>query len=330
MSKIRIGMSGTGGGGIAQLHATQLLQIPEVEIAAVADPGDENREAFVQRFHLNDAKQFRDYREMLDEANLDAVVICTPHSLHYPQAAEALNRGLHVLIEKPMTCSTAEAEALIAVARQSGKVMQPSYQRHFNPQFRYIKEAIAGGEIGKLTSIVASLHQNWWKDGNQLSWRNDPSMSGGGFLMDSGSHIMDVLLWTTGLTPVEAKMQFNAFQAPVEIDTFASVRFEEGAIAGVSLVGNAPCWHETYVFCGEKGGIFYENDKIVIRRPGQEDLVPKLPVSDTNTDQSFIDAILGRSKVQVTGEDALKVARLSEMIYRSAGYSPYVSKALPS
>lgn len=330
MSKVRIGMIGTGGGGIAQLHATQLQQIPEAEIAAIADPGEENRAAFAHRFNVGSSASFGDYREMIDRMDLDAVIICTPHALHYPQATEALNRGLHVLIEKPMTCSSAEAEALIQTAKKSGKVMQASYQRHFIPEFIYIRETIASGEIGKLTSIAASLHQNWWKDGNQLSWRQSPSLAGGGFLMDSGTHILDMLLWTTGLTPVEARMQYNAFQAPVEIDTFSSIRFAEGAIASVNLIGNAPCWHETYVFCGEKGGIFFENGKIRLRRPGQDDVVPELSAPTTNADKSFVDAILGRHEVMVPGEFAYQVAKLSEMIYAAAGYAPYASEALSS
>ncbi|MBW7461838.1 gfo/Idh/MocA family oxidoreductase, partial [Paenibacillus sepulcri] len=149
-----------------------------------------------------------------------------------------------------------EAELLIRTAEQAGKIMQVSYQRHFQPEFLYIRDAIASGEIGKLTSVTASLYQEW-RQGTPGSWRQDPALSGGGFLMDSGSHIIDVLLWTTGLTPVDVKPQLHMHGAPVEIDTFTSIRFAEGAVAGLNLVGFAPCWHETFVFCGEDGGIFY-------------------------------------------------------------------------
>nr|WP_238392537.1 Gfo/Idh/MocA family oxidoreductase [Paenibacillus antri] len=168
------------------------------------------------------------------------------------------------------------------------------------------RSAIRSGEIGKLTSITASLYQEW-REGTANSWRQDPSLSGGGFLMDSGSHIIDVLLWTTGLTPVEVKTQLHRQGSPVEIDTFSSIRFAEGAVAGLNLVGHAPCWHETYVFCGEAGGIFYDNGKITLRKAGEEPIVPKLPEPATNQDKSFIDAILGRHEVMVPGEFALKV-----------------------
>lgn len=319
MSKIAVGMIGTG--GMAQLHAQQLLELEEAEIKALADISQENRERFAAKFNLDGAELFSDYHDMLDEVDLDAVVICSPHTLHFQQATDVLNKGLHVLIEKPMTCSSEEARKLIETAKQAGKIMQVSYQRHFQPEFIYIREAIEKGEIGKLTSITATLYQHWWR-GTKGSWRQNPKLSGGGFLMDSGSHIIDVLLWTTGLTPVEVKPQLSQQGTPVEIDTFTSIRFKEGAVAGLNLVGAAPKWHETYVFCGEKGGIFYDNEKITLVRPGEEPIVPELPEQTTNQDKSFIDAILGRHEVKVPGEFALKVVTFSEMVYQAADYQP--------
>ncbi|MBB3111685.1 putative dehydrogenase [Paenibacillus phyllosphaerae] len=319
MSKIRVGMIGTG--GMAGWHAKQLLELPEVQITALTDTNERNRQAFAEKFDLQEASLFADYEAMLDQAELDAVVICSPHTLHFQQAYDVLTKGLHVLIEKPMTCSSAEAELLIHTAKQAGKVMQVSYQRHFQPEFLYIKEAIASGSIGKLTSITASLYQEW-QQGTTGSWRQEPALSGGGFLMDSGSHIIDVLLWTTGLTPVDVKPQLHRHGTPVEIDTFTSIRFAEGALAGLNLVGYAPCWHETFVFCGEEGGIFYENGKVTLRRYREEAVIPELPEPVTNQDKSFIDAILGRHDVLVPGEFALKVVKCSEMIYQAAGYVP--------
>ncbi|MBP1964523.1 Gfo/Idh/MocA family protein [Paenibacillus aceris] len=320
MSKIRVGMIGTG--GISQLHGRQLLELEEVDIVALCDTSAENREKFAAKFDLDDVKHFTNYREMLDESELDAVVICSPHTMHFQQVTDVLNKGLHVLIEKPMTCSSEEAEMLIATAERAGKVMQVSYQRHFQPEFLFIREAIASGQIGKLTSITASLYQEWKQFTTGL-WRQVPVLSGGGMLMDSGSHIIDVLLWTTGLTPAQVKPNLHLQGAPVEIDSFTSIRFEEGAVAGLNIIGFAPCWHETYVFCGEDGGIFYDNGKITIQRFGQKPVVPELPKQKTNQDKSFIDAVLGRHEVKVPGTFALKVVKLTEMIYQAAGYKPY-------
>lgn len=319
MSNIRIGFIGTG--GIAGWHAKQLLELPEVQITALSDTSENNRVAFAEKFGLQNARQFTAYEDMLEYGALDAVVICSPHTLHYRQAYDVLDRGLHVLIEKPMTCSSVEAEQLIQKAEASGKVMQVSYQRHFQPEFLYIRNAIASGEIGRLTSVTASLSQEWYQL-TQGTWRQVPSLSGGGFLMDSGSHIIDVLLWTTGLTPVEVKSQVHNHGAAVEIDSFTSIRFAEGALAGLNFAGYAPGWNETFAFCGDNGGIYYDNGQITLRRMNEEPIVPELPEAVTNQDKSFIDAILGRHEVLVPGEFALKVVRLSEMIYQAAGYDP--------
>jgi len=321
MGTIRIGMIGTG--GISHLHGRQLQDLPEVEIVALCDTSEKNRAKFAAQFDLPQVLHFTDYAKMLAEAELDAVVICSPHTLHFQQATDALQMGLHVLIEKPMTCSSEEAEQLIKTAEQAGKVMQVSYQRHFQPEFLYIRDTIANGEIGKLTSVTASLYQEW-KQGTTGLWRQVPALSGGGMLMDSGSHIVDVLLWTTGLTPLEVKPNLHNQGAPVEIDSFTSIRFAEGAVAGLNIVGYAPCWHETYVFCGENGGIFYDNGSITVRRLGQKPVVPELSKQTTNQDKSFIDAILGRHEVMVPGSFALKVVNLTQMIYRAAGYEPLV------
>jgi predicted dehydrogenase len=318
MSALRVGMIGTG--GISHWHGRQLLELEDVQITAIADTSEASRDRFVTAFGLKGVKQFEDYRDLLD-SGVDAVVICSPHTLHFQQATDALNAGCHTLIEKPMACSSAEAEQLIQTAERVGKKLQVSYQRHFQPEFLYIKQAISEGVIGKLTSVTASLYQEW-KQGTTGSWRQNPALSGGGMLMDSGSHIVDVLLWTTGLTPAEVRPQLHMQGTPVEIDSFTSIRFEEGPVAGLNIVGYSPCWHETYVFCGEEGGIFYDNGKITVRKLGKDPIVPELGKQTTNQDKSFVDAIRGKHDVLVPGEFALKVVRLTEMIYAAGGYKP--------
>ncbi|HEU5140456.1 MAG TPA: Gfo/Idh/MocA family oxidoreductase [Bacillales bacterium] len=319
MSRIRVGMIGTG--GISHWHAKQLGQLDEVEVVAIADPVEDNREFVINKYGFGSAKQFEDYQQMLDEVDPDAVVICTPHTLHATHVIDALNRNCHVLVEKPMACSLEEAERMMATAKQKNKVLQVSYQRHFEPEFLYIKQALDEGAIGKLTSVTASLYQEW-KQLSAGTWRQDPKLSGGGMLMDSGSHIIDILLWTVGATPVEADAKIQMQGAPVEIDSFTSIRFSNDVVAGLNIVGYAPGWHETYVFCGEEGGIFYENGKITLRRLGEEPITPELPEQTTNQDKSFIDAILGRHEVKVPGDFAREVVKLTEMIYKSAGYQP--------
>jgi predicted dehydrogenase len=312
-----------GTGNIALTHAKRLLEGSEAAIVALADPNRAGREKFRERFKLAGVLEYDDYREMLRSDSVDAVIICSPHTMHFSQAWDALTAGKHVLLEKPMTCTSREAEQLIEHARTCGKLLQVSYQRHCVPTFMYIRSAIAGGAIGRLTSITATLYQDWM-DAQAGTWRQDPSLSGGGMLMDSGSHIIDVLLWTTGLTPQSVVAQLNCLSAPVEVDSFSAIRFAEGAICSLNIVGktNRDCFEESYVFIGEEGAIFCTNGKISLRLNGEAPKEPTLPQPDTNPDSNFIEAILGRQELLVSGEYALKVIKLTEMIYEAAGYSP--------
>jgi len=325
MDNIRLGFIGTG--GISNLHARQIMELDYVDIVALTDPSSDNREKFISTYQLKDVKEFTDHKDMLKNAQLDAVIICSPHTLHFEQATDVMNHGCHVLIEKPMACSKEEADQLIETAEKLGRVLQVSYQRHFEPEFIYIRDAIAEGVIGDLRSVTASLYQQWGH-GSKKVWRRNPALSGGGMLMDSGSHIIDVLLWTTGLKPLEVTTQLEKHHSTVELDSFTAIRFENDVIAGLNIVGYAPIWHETYAFCGDKGGIFYDNGKITLHLLGEDPITPKLPEKKTNQDKSFFDAILGKHEVMVPGHFAKGVVTLTEMIYEAAGYKPLESETL--
>lgn len=327
MKVIRVGFIGCG--NIAHSHALRLSRIENAKIVALADPGERGRQWVKEKFGLTEAKEYEDHTEMLRDCELDAVIICSPHTLHYRHAGEALRAGKHVLIEKPMTCSSEEAEQLIACSEKYGKVLQVSFQRHFLPPFMYIQQAIQAGVIGRLTSVTATLYQDW-KQAQEGTWRQIPKLSGGGMLMDSGSHIIDVLLWTTGLTPKELTVQLECHGSPVEVDTLTNIRFAEGAIGSMNIIGLAPLAElkETYAFIGEAGAIFYDNGRVTLNLHGQEPVEPELPEALTDPDRSFLDAISGKHEVLVPGEYALKVVKFTESIYAAAGYE--VPAAVPN
>lgn len=318
---VRIGLIGTG--NIAHTHAKRLENVSEAKIVALSDPSEQSREAIKKRFGWDEIAQFNTHLEMLENVDIDAVIICSPHTLHFRHASDALAAGKHVLVEKPLTCTSAAAEKLIQQASKSGKVLQVSFQRHSMPAFIYIRSAIESGMIGKLTSVNATLYQDW-KDNQAGTWRQNAKLSGGGMLMDSGSHIIDVLLWTTGLTPEHVQAQLHNQGSPVEVDTLTTIRFQEGAIGCLNIIGKAPSkfFYETYSFIGETGGIFYDQGKIKVIRNGETPFEPELPAEGTDPDHSFIDAVLGRSEVSVTGEYAVKVLELTEAIYKATNYKP--------
>ena len=151
MDKIRIGFIGAG--GIARAHVRRLGDVPEAQVVAMTEPSPESRERMIEA-HPDTASCafYDDYREMLEKEALDAVEIHTPHTLHFQQAMDVLDLGLPLLIEKPMVTTTEHAHRLIEAAQ--GKIVGISYQRHYQPTYRYVKQQIEGGALGKsLTTL---------------------------------------------------------------------------------------------------------------------------------------------------------------------------------
>src|SRR5262245_49717403 len=126
---------------------------------------------------------FLDHRELLRTIRPDAVVICTPHLLHAQQAQDALLAGAHVLVEKPMAVEVADADAMIAAAEQSGRVLAVSFQERFRPTVQYARDFIARGELGPLLRVLSV--EPWLRTAayyRSSSWRGSWKGEGGGVL----------------------------------------------------------------------------------------------------------------------------------------------------
>ncbi len=286
---------------------------------ALTDTNKKNIEKLQSRFsQLSNCQVFSDYKDMLASVELDAVEILTPHTLHFPQAMDALAMGLHTLTEKPMVCSTNHARRLIAEAEKKNRIVLVSYQRHYQPQLRYIKKIVESGELGDLQFISAMQCQNWMEP-TRGTWRQDPALSGGGQLNDSASHLLDIILWTTGLKPTEVLAFSDNLGTPVDIDSSLSIRFSHGAQASIAVVGHSPCWWEDISIWGSKGVIFYRNGKLeYLPRGGEAILEPvKLPPS-SDPDRNFINTILGREANESPASCGLQVIKLTEAIWKSA------------
>lgn len=260
MDKVRVGIIGTG--GIAQGHIKRLMANPNAEVAALCDIRDEALKRTVANHPgLEKVPQFHDFRDMLASANLDAVHIDTPHTTHYEQIMVSLDHGKHVLCEKPMVCSVEHAHNVLNKIKETGKVFVLSYQRHYQPEFLYIRDAIAEGKIGEVQFVQGLQCQGWLK-GCRGSWRHDPAFSGGGQLNDSGSHLLAVLLFTTGLTVDRVAAFIDNLGVPVDINSALTIEFVGGAQGNISVVGNAPTWHEDITIWGDKGIFFMRNGKL--------------------------------------------------------------------
>lgn len=312
--QVRLGFIGMG--GIARHHLRQLANIPEAVVAAVADPSEAALDLMRKEFpYLADVPTFSDYHELL-KMPIDAVEIHTPHTQHFQQAMDVFAAGKHLLLEKPMVCSTVDALKLIEAGKD--KVFMISYQRHFDGTYLYIREQVQAGALGKIQYVQLLLSQDWYR-ATKGTWRQRKELAGGGQFNDSGSHIVDIMLWTTGLTAESVFAFMNNYDSEVDIDSAASIRFTNGAQGTISIVGDSPLWWEEFSIWGSEGMILVRQGKLLQARFGDQKLhsVRKLP-DGSNPDRNFIDAILGRDTVKVPPECGLRVIELTEAAWKSA------------
>ena len=149
--KVKIGIIGTG--WIAEAHVASYLKMPDVEIVAAADIVPGKAKAFCERLGLKDTVCYESHTELLDKAGVDAVSVCTYNRAHAVPTIDALNRGIHVLLEKPMCCTIEEAAEIMKAEKKSGKVLSIGFQPRFDSNMKLIKRIVESGELGKVYYI---------------------------------------------------------------------------------------------------------------------------------------------------------------------------------
>jgi predicted dehydrogenase len=302
-------------------HVRQLESVRPARIVGMADPSRRSLQQMVKTFpNLAEVPSFADYRELLDEVEMDGVIIASPHTLHDEHIMAALGAGLHVLTEKPMVCTVAHAKAVMRKAEREDRILMIGYQRHFSSAFRQAREIVASGKIGKLTFVQALQAQNWLR-GTRGTWRQDPKLSGGGQLNDSGSHLLDIILWVTDVPPDAVYARVSNRGSKVDILSGLTVTFKGGAIGSIAVVGDAPGWWEDVTFYGEQGALYIRDNRLTMqsqRGPTKQKRIPDRKKDGGSPDKNFVDSILGRAEPQTPPVWGLRVAQLTEAAWESA------------
>ncbi len=318
---IRVGLIGCGGYG--RQHLQRMSEIRAVELVGLADPSTKARALARAAVEQPDLPGFRDHRSLLLKIQPDAVVISTPHTLHHRQILDCLEAGCHVLCEKPLICSTQEARDVIAARDATGRILGIAYQRHTMPPYMYCREVIAAGAIGEVT-FVSCWQAQAWHDLTRGTWRVKPELSGGGQLNDSGSHLLDAVLWMTQLQPEVVAAFADKLDTEVDIVSAASVQCRGDALCSFSIIGNAPpgfgVW-EDLVIWGTTGALIIRNmqDVYCLRPAHPQQKVPRREMPEgSGPDTNFIAAIRGAEEIAASAECGLSVIQLTEGIWRAA------------
>lgn len=270
---IRTGIIGCG--KMSHHHLKSMFQNDQTELVALCDPSKkairQARKVFKeagQKTPPNEPK----LTKFLENFDLDAVLIATPHSMHHDQTIAALESGLDVLLEKPMAMNTEEAIRMIKARDQTGKTLVIAFQGSLCPLVRMASDHIKNKDFGDLLSVSATVWQNWGPN-TSGTWRQKPALSGGGFTFDTGAHMLNTVADLVNQDFVEVAAWMDNKGRPVEILSVAMAKLQSGAFVTFHGCGEAmpSCSSEIKVFCekailttGVWGGylqIQKENDK---------------------------------------------------------------------
>ncbi len=318
--QIRIGLAGCG--GIMHRHVSDIEGQPGAEVVALMDTEPANIAKHKARHpFLADVAEYGDYDRMLAEADLTGVILASPHTVHYEQIMKALDAGVHVLCEKPMVCRIDHAGDVLKRVRETGLVLALAYQRHYGGTYRYIRDRIAAGVIGQVQTVMCVQYQGW-KEATKDTWRQVPELSGGGQLNDSGSHLVDIMLWMTGLAAETVSAQIDDCGTPVDINSAVSVRFTNGAIGTLTVVGDYPgpgMWEDISIM-GTKGGFHIRKGQPLVEMAGRD-----APVYTVDAERlgggsmclNFLASIRGDETPAAPPECGLRVIELTEAAWES-------------
>ena len=257
MDQVRIGVIGLN--GIGGRHAEAVSKMDRAKLVAVADVREDLRGTFVQRFG---AEGFADYREMVDRARPDAVVIATPHHLHAPMSLHCLEAGLHVFVEKPIAMAVSEADRLIETAKNKKLTLAVGHNYRTFPGNRALKHLIDAGELGDIHRVLWQwLEVRAETYYNRDVWRCTWAQAGGGVLMNQVSHDIDLLCWLLGEPVVVSAMIENwSHRAEIEDAAIACVQFASGALCNLqfSICDRRLNYRQ---ISGDKGTLEYRDEK---------------------------------------------------------------------
>jgi len=274
--RLRLGMVGGGPGAfIGAVHRAAARLDDRYELVAAAlssDPVKSTKaaeELFIPR-------SYGSYEEMAKaegarEDGIDAVAIVTPNHLHFPIAKAFLEAGIHIICDKPMTTTVADAVELEAIVKRTGLIFGLTHTYTGYPMIRQMREMVLGGELGTIRMIQSEYAQDWLatpleaSGAKQADWRTDPARSGpGGCLGDIGTHAFHLACFTTGLSCEELAAEVTTFVPGRRVDDNVQVmlRLSGGAKAGLwasqIAVGNEN--NLTLRIYGEKGGLAWSQE----------------------------------------------------------------------
>lgn len=236
-SPLRLALIGCG--GFAGAHCRRLRERDDVRIVALADQRAEQIDSLIGRRlaeYSPEPAHYTDCAELFATEQLDAVMIVTPHSTHRELVEQALAADCHVLVEKPIAVTTAEAQRMLTLASERQRLLLTCYNPPFLPVMQRLRELIVEQPYGPLRLVSASINQDWARMTDN-SWRQTHDQ-GPGQIGDSGAHLLAGVMWAVGRPVQEVSSFFHNRGRPVPIDGVANLRFDGEVLASLAIGGS--------------------------------------------------------------------------------------------
>ena len=318
---LRLGIL-TCGAIVTKGHLPGLATLGRDVVDVVAFQSRRSSTAQAARDQWGSGAVVEDWRDVVARDDVDAVDICTPNAMHAELAIAAAAAGKHVLVEKPMATTVADADAMVAAAASAGVVLMAAHNLRFAAPYAAAAHAVAEGMVGDVVGVrVAMGHggpEGWTRD---AGWFRDPALSGGGALLDLGIHVADLLRAVTGdeVAEVSAFVRRPAPDA-VEESGVVSLSLRGGGIGTLSAswTVRAGADHQLLVH-GTTGTLTVERGQAVVRPSGGGDKVivePPSPPPDLLA--NFVAACRGEAAPIVGPRDGREALAIIEAAYASA------------
>jgi len=337
-----LGVAIVGTGLAARMHWNALRLLPDVRVRGVVGTSPDKAEAFAREQGL--PRGYRDLDELAEDREVQIVHLCTPPYTHVELARRLAQAGKHLLIDKPIARTAAEADAIVAAAQEAGVLLSGLFQNRFVPYVRTVKEAIAEGRLGDV--YLADCQVKWWRDAAYYegsAWRARWATEGGGALINQAIHAIDLLQWLAG--PVEevvGRIATVAHAIETEDLGLALLRLRGGrGEAGRGALGVLegttaayPGFPERLEIHGTRGTVVLDQARRTVswylqgeapreERRGEEqgssrDPAAVSPEAHAAAFADFVDAVRRGRPPAVDGREAKKAVEIVEAVYRSS------------
>jgi predicted dehydrogenase len=329
-----LGIGIVGVGFVGEYHAADISRLEDQRLVAIAEPNEALREKVKAQFSV--PRAYVSWEELVQDDTVDVVYICTPNDLHLPITAAAMDAGKDVVCEKPIARSAAEGRAMIEKSRQTGRKLFIAFNQRFRPSHQKTKQMLDEGAIGRPFLAMSTFIGNEFERMNDpKSWKGTLEKSGGGVLIDNGTHLIDCLNWWFGEAESvisRCKRIVVSAQNKEEDTSLVAIEYKSGVLAELAITFGArySTWPKGYIGAAIRTEIYALDGSI---RCGNDDPPLSVAMSDgTQVDYApddiftgmpaslhahFADCIRGNAKPIVTAEDGVAALEVIEAAYKS-------------